>query len=97
MDTVDLKGTIITLRDTDYPGAEAELFINNQPRNNIFDNGVNTLDFEGLSVDVSFIWHSGPDEIRVIPPEGYICLPSCEQIVQEMSTMIIYLMPWLGV
>lgn len=95
--TVDLQGTIIKLRETEYPGAEAEIFIDNQPRNNVQDNGSNTLELDGLVVDVAFIWHSGPDEIVVIPPDGYICLPACEHMVREASTWVIYLLPWLGV
>lgn len=96
MDYVDIKGTIIALRDTDYPGADAEVFIDNHPMNNETDNGTHTLELGEMRVDVTFLWHPGGDEVIVTPPDGYVCLPSCTQIVEEGLNLVIYLLPFLG-
>lgn len=96
MNTIDIKGTVITLGPTDYPGADAQVHIDNQPMNDERDNGTFVLDFDGLSVDTTFIWHPGADEILIIPPDGYICVPSCSRLIEETFNWTIYLMPFVG-
>ena len=99
--TLDLRGTTVTLRETSQPGAVAEVVMHNAEVNWPGDNGVYPLDMPGLSVDVAFRWDAdevgGADQITVTPPDGMTCEPeTCVLTIPEGESGTLYLIEWVG-
>lgn len=97
---LDLSGTIIELRPSETPRAEAEVVMRNLPLNGPHDNGVYTLSLGELVVGVEFVWEFGPegeDGLLVIPPDGMICEPlDCIMSPAEGFEGKVTLFPWEG-
>lgn len=99
-DTVTLKGSTVTLRPTERPGALAEVEFYNDPSNYLDDNGEHVLTLDGLEVGLRFTWNvSGDDDrIELTPPEGVICDPrDCALSLAEGDTGVVYLFSVEGV
>ena len=102
-DSVSLSGTKITLQ----PGerAEFEVEFSNRNVNGARHDGWQSLEIEGMAVDVRFRWDallreasstyemtSDADRLDVVPPAGWVCVPaSCRIDVEENQTGIIEL------
>lgn len=98
--TVDLSGSTVTLRGSEMPGALAEVMFDNVNRNGPHDEGVTTLTWGGIEVEVSFHWNvndDSDDAIVIVPPEGVICVPSCELVLKEGYSGVVTLFDLSGV
>lgn len=95
-----ITSTVIWIRETDYPGADAEVYYQNAAINDsATDDGREYFaEWNGIRIEVIFdhdYQGDSPDLVTVLPPDGYICLPSCEMLVEEYDRDIIYLIPWV--
>ena len=93
-DQRNISGTIVDLRDTERPGALAEINMRNNLTNNAQDNGTFTLTHDGLTVEIEFVWDGaddGFDVIIVTPPEGVVCVPHCRMEVKETYSDTLWL------
>ena len=97
---LDISGTTVTLRPTEYPGAQAEIVMRNAFTNGPRDNAEHVLTMGDMVVLGQFAWDYGPygsDALLVTPPDGMICIPrDCVLEVQEGLSGVLYLMPWEG-
>lgn len=99
-DTVALKGSTVTLRPTERPGAMAEVEFYNDPSNDAADNGDHVLTLDGLEVGLRFTWNAAgsDDRIELTPPEGVICDPrDCVLSLGEGDTGVVHLFSVEGV
>lgn len=88
--------TWVEIRDTDEPGAVAEIEFSNAPINGSADNRTYSMEWDGTVTQVRFTWNAGPggaDAIEIIPPPGHACLPECYALVQEGGQKVIYIFP----
>lgn len=85
----------VTIAPTDRPGALAEVTFNNVSVNNAGDTGTTgAISLGGLSVQVEFAWETdalGSDTITLTPPDGVLCVPSCELTVPEEGSATVFL------
>lgn len=91
-----LGKTWVEIRETDEPGAVAEIEFVNAPINSGADNKVYRLEWSGIVTQVRFLWNAGAggaDGIEIIPPSGYDCLPECRAVVMEGYNAMIYIYP----
>lgn len=97
-DTLDLRGTTVTLRPTSEPGALAEVVMHNAEVNWSGDDGDYTLTIPGLTVAAAFQWDAEgqSDRITITPPDGIACAPSCVLTVPEGEFGAVYLFPFIG-
>ena len=99
-DTVTLKGSTVTLRPTERPGALAEVEFYNDASNWQDDNGDHVLTLGGLQVGLRFTWNvaGDNDQIELTPPEGVICDPrDCTLSLGEGETGMVHLFSVEGV
>lgn len=93
-DTVALKGSTVTLRPTERPGALAEVEFYNDNSNWRDDNSDHVLTLNGLQVGLRFTWNAAGDDDRIelTPPEGVICEPrDCALTLPEGDTGVVHL------
>lgn len=92
-ETVMIAETSVTLRPTDRAGALAEVAMVNDPSNGPWDEAERSLRLGELSVTFQFDFNAigDKDRIEVSPPEGVICLPSCELTLPEGASGTIWL------
>lgn len=101
-DSVNLSGSIITLRPSQAPGAVGEVVLDNRLLNSVHDEVRTDLSMPGLSVGIAFDWNmnsAGADAIRVMPPEGIICVPhDCVLVVAEtqVGTLVLFDLQGVG-
>ena len=99
-DMVSISGTPVTLKDTQRPGAIAEVVMHNVQRNNQPDEGDYTLTHNGLTVTVTFDWDStmaGADRITVAVPEGYVADPVAIDVPEYATgTIVIFSVDGVG-
>lgn len=96
---LDLAGTIITLQPTEYPGAIAEIVMENVLVNGPQHEMTYQMNMGDIEVWVSFDWDRGSeaDAILVSPPDGILCVPSdCILTVPEEQTGVLYLYEFEG-
>jgi hypothetical protein len=99
-DTVALKGSTVTLRPTERPGAMAEVEFYNDASNWQDDNGDHVLALDGLEVGLQFTWNAAgsDDRIELTPPEGVICDPrDCTLDLPEGQAGVVHLFSVEGV
>lgn len=91
-DTRDIRGTTVTLQDTNQPGAIAEVEFRNENVNGPVDNSSFDLFHNGLSVTITFTWNANGrmDRITVAAPPGYVADP-VDLDVPEGSTGRVYI------
>ena len=91
-DQRNLSGSMVTMQDTDKPGAVAEVEFSNLPNNSERDNGTFEMTHNGITVAVTFTWNAfgSPDQIEVTAPEGYVAIPPVIE-VSERGVGTIYL------
>jgi hypothetical protein len=85
-ETVSLSGTPVTLRETQAPGALAEVHMHNRTVNGPQDQHSFTLTLGDITVGARFDWnHTGDDDaVIVTPPDGLFCDPAdCVLVVPE--------------
>lgn len=82
-DTLDLRGTTVTLQPSD--GALAEVIFDNRSVNLWPDNGDYPLTLGALTVTVTFTWDAvgGADGISLTVPPGVVCAPACDLALPE--------------
>jgi hypothetical protein len=97
---LDLSGTIITLIPSTDPEIIGTAVIENQGMNTSRETGVYPLSFDGITLEVAFIYNDGPfyeDRFTVIPPADVICEPAdCSVLLLEGFKATITLKPYLG-
>lgn len=96
---LDLSGTIITLQPTEYPGAIAEIVMENILVNGSHHEMNYQMTMGDMEVWVSFDWDrdNGSDAILVSPPDGVLCIPAdCVLTVPEDATGVLYLYEFEG-
>ena len=97
---LSLSGTIIDIAPTDDQGAAAEVTIANAERNGPQDDGTYTMPFQDGLIGVVFTWDAGldgEDQISVIPPAGFTCIPvDCTAVVPENGTGRVLILPYIG-
>lgn len=85
----------VIMRQTNRPGAVAEIEFNNVDINGPDDTGdTETITYNGISAEVTFGFNvdaTGADSITVEPPEGFVCVPSCTAAIMERTSATIYL------
>ena len=89
----------VSIHPTTRPGALAEIRFQNRSTDADTMAGAFTLTLDGLTVDVTGIVGRGaePDEIRVTPPEGIMCAPSCTLVIPDGSNGVVWLYSTEGV
>ena len=95
-----ITNTHVQIRETEEPGADAEVYYQNAMVNDsATDDGREYFaQFGDLVIEVIFDHNykgGGPDLVTILPPDGYICKPSCEMLVDEQQHETIYLIPWV--
>jgi hypothetical protein len=84
------RSTTITLRETQAPGAVAEVGIFNVNVNQEPDDGGYPLSFDGLTVTVYFVVRlTGPDQFTVEVPEGYIAHPETVDVGEDAGAVVL--------
>lgn len=98
-DTLVISGSTVTLRPSKRPGAVGEVFFRNVQTNSGADDGGYGLRMGGLSVGVTFVWNvdGHSDAILLTPPEGVVCVPSCDVALAEGFDGVIVLYSLEGV
>ena len=93
--TIIRNQTTVEIRETDEPGAVAELYYRNRAVNDsASDDRTHLGHFEGLDYEVRFdhdVGGASRDGIYVTPPEGYTCKPSCELLLHEGLDGVLYI------
>lgn len=87
--------TFLLLRDTEEPGALAELFFYNTDVNGSSDVGSYVVVWEGIELTVRFFHNvgpGGPDKIEVIAPPGMYAEPG-ELTLMEGYGDVVYIYP----
>lgn len=82
--------TSVLLRETDEPDALAELIFYNANVNIPSDNGDYIVEFEDITVKVTFeinVGPGGPDKIIITPPPGMYAEPSEITLMEGYSAM----------
>lgn len=83
----------VEIRETDEPGADAEVEFMNRDVNGPYDNGDYVLEWGGLQTMFHFEWQgNGPDSVYLTPPIGYVCVPTCDLTIPEKTSIVVYLM-----
>lgn len=102
-DSVNVFGSTVTLRDTQAPGAVAEVVLHNRPSNGPADRGRTfPLTHGALTVEAEFFWDhndAGDDSVTVTVPDGFLCdPPDCLLVCGESAvcTMPIYALDSVG-
>ena len=84
------RSTTITLRETQAPGAVAEVGIFNVNVNQEPDDGGYPLTLDGLTVTVYFVVRlTGPDQFTVEVPEGYIARPETVDVAEDAGAVVL--------
>lgn len=88
--------TFVEIRESEEPGAAAEVIFQNEPINGHNDNRTYSLEWSGVTTQFRFVWNQGDggaDGIEIIPPAGYDCLPECVAVVREGGSAVVYIVP----
>lgn len=97
--TGKFETSFIEIRESDEPGAVAEVEFKNEMVNSAFDDGDYALTWDGVTVIVRFQYNAdayGSDRIIITPPAGYACWPDCDVIVPERFSKIIIIFPGMS-
>ena len=99
-ESISISGTTVSIAPSDDPGIAAIVTMENVSLNSAADNGTYDLAMHGMSVQIEFVWEVGifgEDQITVIPPDGFVCLPaSCRTTAMEGFSTEILLIEWQG-
>lgn len=89
--SVAIATTQVQLEPTDAPGAVAAVTIHNRNTNGREDNGEYTLELNGLTVVVVFVWNrvGDNDNITVLVPDGYVAVPRSLDVPEDTSGEIL--------
>lgn len=96
--------TYVEIRPTDQPNAIAEIYYQNAEVNDsVTDDGRYQIELDGIVVEVYFDHdHPSPgkngsqDLVTILPPDGVVCFPTCDMLLDESDEMVIYLMTGVG-
>ena len=88
-----LGTTYILLRETEEPGAVAELLFHNADVNDPTDEAPYTVVLNGLTVTVRFyhnVGPGGPDRIEVFPPPGIAAVPPSLTLMEGYGDIVYF-------
>ena len=81
-ETVNVQTSQVWIEDSEQPGAWVDIWFHNLSTNGPADDAEYAL---GRGISFTFTYTGGPDTVEVIPPEGYVCAPSCSMTLPEGS------------
>lgn len=88
-----LGTTYVLLRETEEPGAVAELFFYNVDVNDPTDEGSYTVEWNGITVSVLFhhnVAVAGQDSIDIFPPPGLVAIPPTLTLLEGYGDIVYF-------